>query len=110
MAREIFAGREERDGFLLLVADLADEEVEKLRSFIPPMPEQLGVIRRDDDGRAIQDAFELVDLCDAFVEEMPGVLARGGEGVVALVNLLFALAGDAEIFDAGEPAVVGRRQ
>src|ERR1039458_2722179 len=39
-----------------------------------------------------------------------GVLARGGEGGVALVNLLLAFAGDAKVFDAGEPTVVGRGQ
>src|SRR5665213_906813 len=110
MALEIFAGREERGGFLLLVADFAHEEVEKFRPFIPPMPEQFGVIGRDDDRRAIQNAFELLHLRDAFIQKMPGVPARGGEGLVALVNLLLARAGDAEVFDAGEPAVVRRRQ
>ncbi len=89
MPVQIFAGRDQLDR-LLVVESHAREEVEELRPFIPPMAEQLGVIRRDDERRTIQNSREPPDLRHAFVEEMSGVFARSLERMVALVNLLGA--------------------
>ena len=92
------------------MADFAHEKIQKFRSFIPPMPEQLGVIRCDDDWRPVQNGFQLLNLRDALTQKMPCVFAGGRQGMVALVNLLLAFAGDAKIFYAGKTAVVRRRQ
>src|SRR5262245_36776841 len=45
--REDVPGRGERDG-VLVVRELADEEIEPLRALEPPVAEQLGVVRRDE--------------------------------------------------------------
>ena len=75
------------------------------------MAEQFRVVRRDDQRRAVQKSGDALGLFDALIEKMPGVFARGLQGEVALVNLLFpGPAGDAIILDAGETAVFRRRQ
>ena len=76
MALQIFAGRDEGKNFLL-IAKFAREEVEELRPFIPPMPKQLRVVGRDDDGRSVEQAVELPDLREAFVKKMLCVGAGG---------------------------------
>src|SRR5476651_1662380 len=76
MPSEIFAGRDERN-VLLVVESLAREKIQKLRAFIPPVPEQFRVIRRDDERRTVQKSGELLDLRDALVEKMLRVFARG---------------------------------
>ena len=76
MATEILLGRDEFKN-LLVVVSLAHEEIEELGSFIPPMPEQLRVVRREDERRAIEDAGELFDLFDARFEKMIGVPVGG---------------------------------
>ena len=74
------------------------------------MAEQFGVVRRDDERRAVQDAGELLDLRHARVEKMLRVVGGGLQRGAAVVNLLVRrTAGDAVIFDAGEPAIVRRR-
>ena len=79
-----------RGNFLLLVAQLAREKIQELRPFIPPVAEQLRVIRRDDDGRPVQQRRDLPRLREAFVEKMPRVPARRRERMVALIDLLLA--------------------
>mgnify|MGYP003333030029 CR=1 FL=1 len=61
----------------VLVEDgLADEEVQEPRALEPPVPEELGVVGRDHDGRwAIGElAAQPRDLVHAVVEEVSGVL------------------------------------
>ena len=108
---QIFAGRDAAKGFLLLVAEFAHEEIEELRAFIPPVPEQLGVIRRNDDRRTIQKRREPAGLARCVRRENAARVrwrrrARGRAGKSASRPF----AGDAVIFDAGEPAVVRRGQ
>src|ERR1035438_4321107 len=105
MPPQIFAGRDQGNPVGLVVTKLTHEEVEELRAFIPPMPEQLGVIRRDDDWRSVQNGFQLLNLRDALTQKMPCVSAGGRQRMVALVNLLLPGAGDAEVFQAGEAAI-----
>ena len=75
------------------------------------MAEQFGVIRRDHERRAVEQAGDLPRLLHAAVEKMLRVAGGGLQRGVAVVNLLVArAAGDAVILDAGEPARFRRRQ
>src|SRR5208283_510703 len=103
MPAQIFARRDERNGFLV-VKKFAREVIKKFRPLIPPVAEQFRVIRRHGERRTIQKSGELPDLVYAFVEKMSGVSGGGLQCGVALINLLVpGAAGDAVIFDAREP-------
>ena len=110
MHAQIFLGRDQREG-LLVVIGLAHEEIEELRPFIPPVAEQFRVVRRQHQRRAIQDAGQLLDLRHARVEKMPGMLGRHPPAPRrGRRSACPARPGDAEILDAGEAAMVRRRQ
>jgi hypothetical protein len=74
---------------LLLVADgFAHEEIQELRTFIPPMAEELGVVGAQHHGRAPQDVGKLTDLLHPRAEEVRGVLVGGGTPILATIELL----------------------
>src|SRR6059036_639983 len=109
MPAQIFLGRDQRKS-LLVVVGFASEEVEPLRSFIPPMSEQLGVVGRQDERRTVHDGGKAVDLFHARAEEVAGVLGGDLKRRAAIINFLgTGAAGDAVILDAGEAAMFGRR-
>ena len=96
---------------MLVVKQFAREIIEKFRPFIPPVAEQFGVVGRHGERGTIQKSRDALDLHDTFVEKMAGVFGGGLQCRVALINFLVPCsAGDAVIFDAGEPAVFRRRQ
>src|ERR1700690_3349793 len=106
MPPQIFARRDEREGFLV-VKKFTREVIKKLRPLIPPVAEQFRVIRRDGERRTIQKSGELPCLVYAFVEKMPGMSGGGRQRGIALINFLVPrAAGDAVILDAREPPIV----
>ena len=64
------------DGFdgLLIVVHFAEQEVDPVRPFEPPVAEQFGVVRRDDQrGPAVHRAGQPFDLFLAVEHEIAGV-------------------------------------
>src|SRR5690349_17631317 len=107
---EIFAGGGQAK-YILIVGGFANEKVKELRSLIPPMAEQLGVERRDDQGWLAQNACDLLDLRDPLTQEMGRMSVRYLECRLTIVDFLCpGLAGDLMIFDSGETALFRRRQ
>src|SRR2546428_8709779 len=64
MSPQIVRRRQERK-HLLIVIRLANHIIDELRPFIPPVPEQLGVIGGDHQRRPIPDPRPLPDLPDS---------------------------------------------
>ena len=96
---------------LLVAAGLAHEVIQELRPLIPPVAEQLGVVGRHQDGRAVEDFRQAPELRHAGVEEMARVLVGGPQGGRAVIHLLVGrAAGDAIVLEAGEAALAGRGQ
>src|ERR1017187_3363742 len=106
MPLQIFAGSYQRKSFLVMGC-FPDETVQKLRAFVPPMSEQLGVVRREHQRWTIHDAGELLDLLHACFEKMLRVIGGGRQRGARVIDLFFRrAAGDTKIFDAGEAAMV----
>src|SRR6266511_5089113 len=104
MLAQIVLGGDERED-LLITARLADERIEPFRALIPPMTEQLGIVRRQDQRRHIHRGGEVLDLIDAGAEEMRGVFAGRLERRVSVIGLLRTGAtGNAMILETGEAA------
>ena len=73
------------------------------------MAEQLRVVGRDQQRRAVKDQAEFVELFDARAQEMAGMFVGRAQGGRAVVKLFFPRpAGDAMVFDPGETARLGR--
>ena len=98
---------------VLLAGRLADQVVEEDRALVPPVPIQLRVVGRDDDGRGplAEGSLQELDLLGPVEEEISrvrfGALARG----VRIVRLLLAerhLARDPVVLDPGVLAVASR--
>src|SRR5271165_569453 len=97
MLAKIFVRGDEADDFLVVVG-FADEVIEKFRAFIPPMAEQLGVIRRYYDRRAVHEGRQVLHLAHARAEKMSGVLRRLVQRSLALIYLFIGrAAGDAVV-------------
>src|SRR5439155_6618669 len=84
--------------------------IEPFGTFIPPVAEQLGVVRGKNQRRTVHDRVESLELLQARAEEMAGVLVRGAQRGLAVINLLQVGTGDAMILDASETADLRRRQ
>lgn len=101
-AFEVLAGGDQVEGGLIVVA-FAEEVIEELRSFVPPVSVEFGVIGGDNQGRAIHESGEVFHLGDAVVEEVAGMVGGGVHGVLFVVGFFVgnAFAGDAVVFYAG---------
>jgi hypothetical protein len=110
MAAQIFFRRDQLEN-LLVATRFAHKGIEKFRAFVPPMAEQLGVVRRDDERRSVEDAGEFPDLCHARFEKMARVLRRRMQRRATVIDLLVrCAAGNAEILYAGETPMFRRGQ
>src|SRR5450432_273046 len=72
---EVVARRERLDGVLVEVK-LTEQVVEKDRAFVPPVPEELGVVRAHDHGRPIHLGAQPPRLLLAVAAEVRGVQPR----------------------------------
>ena len=73
---EKVTGRYRRD-LGLVEMKLANEIIQELRPFVPPVPEKLCIVRRDDKRRMPFECFaKLISLLNALPDEMPGVFGR----------------------------------
>ena len=100
--REI-CGRRGKGEDALVVRRLAQEMFEKLRTLEPPMTEQLGVERTDDDWINRHLRAERFKLADAVGQEIGGVRIRCELRPRTMVKLLVLGApGDAVVFETGE--------
>ena len=90
----------------LVVLELAEEELEEHRPLVPPVPEELCVVRRDDDGAAVHVRAQVLDLLLAVEHEVARVLGRAQVGLVRVVQALVVhrAVGDRVVLDAGERA------
>ena len=106
MARQVVAGGGQLHR-LLIVGQLADQEVEPLRTLEPPVTEQLGVEQRGDDRRPVHVRRAALDHVDLPAQEVGGVSVRALARRDMLVRLLaIGVAGDPVILEAGEDAGV----
>src|SRR3981081_3927990 len=87
MAGQIFARRRELK-ILLVERDFADEELEKARSFKPPMSEQFRVERNDDD-RIDIERRDLAQLPATLLEKMIRVRISRLFRLFTIVKILF---------------------
>lgn len=104
---EIIAGGDARDLGAVFV-QLSKNEVEKLDPFVPPMAEQLCVVGRDDERRAMVERWSNArGLCDPLADEMLRVGARAAACGTRAVRLFLFLRhfapGDAVEFQAEMP-------
>ena len=72
---QVAARRDRRDG-ALVVLELAEEELEEHRPLVPPVPEELRVVGRDDDRPAVHVRAQVLDLLLAIEHEVARVLGR----------------------------------
>src|SRR5580700_11489164 len=83
----------------LVKMDLPEEKLEKHRSFVPPVPEELGVVGRHNDRLAPHPGAQMLDLTLAVVHEVAGVLGCakvGDAGIVGPLVVKFPV-GDREV-------------
>ena len=75
------------------------------------MAEELRIIRRYHEGRAIHDRAQFLHLFDASVEKMLGMPGNSAQCRVAVVDLLLSgITGDPMIFNSGEASMIRVRQ
>src|SRR5258706_14564454 len=72
MALQIFRRCDERESFLVVVR-LANEVIEKFGTLVPPMAEKFRVVRRHNDGRAVEGVGETLKLRNARGQKMAGM-------------------------------------
>src|ERR1700732_1132641 len=86
----------------IFVRGFANEKLEEVQTFEPPMPEQFRVKWNDNDRIEVERAKRL-KLSPSLFEKMRGVPVRGFFRCIAVVEIFFnALSGEALIFYAGE--------
>jgi len=102
---EIFARRDGLDRALVVVY-FAQQIVQEVGTFKPPVTVKFGVVRRDDDRFDASAPFKMLDLFFAIEQEIArmhrGAFARDGGTIRLLVH---RLAGDAMVFETGEFAL-----
>src|SRR6516164_3124953 len=87
------------------------EVIQEIQSLEPPMSEEFGVIRTNQQRRPLQDLRRTTDLLETLVEEMVGVLIGCSESDLAFVNRLAgAWTGDAVILHSGEGPLLAASQ
>src|SRR5688572_31701598 len=85
---------------ILVVVRFANKVVQKLRTFVPPMSKELGVVRRKQVWRAIHNFSQLLNLFDAHLHEVLRMLGGRVQGGRTVVNFLFrSVARNGMIFD-----------
>src|ERR1700730_6684475 len=86
----------------IFIRRFANEKLEEVQTFEPPMPKQFRVKWYDNDRIEVERAKSL-KLPPSLFEKMRGVPVRGFFRCIAIVEIFFnALSGDAMIFYAGE--------
>src|SRR5262249_36826450 len=89
--------------------ELAEDLLQPDRSLVPPVPEELGIVRADEDGGPVHSAAEPGDLRPPRGDEVRRVLDRAGTRAVGLVGLLaIGVAGDAVVLEARRRALATR--
>src|SRR3972149_12238467 len=82
--------------------ELADQKVEPLRPLKPPMPEQLEIIRSDDEGRASHLRGEPLDLLFAVEKKIARVeIGLGKRPRTPICLFVLGLARDPIVFYSG---------
>ena len=108
--REVIARCDQLD-LVLIEERLPHEEIQELRSLIPPMAEQFRIVRGENYGSAILGRLRsFMNLFEAAIQEMASVFGRSMKRDVAVVSVFFRRAGDPIIFNAGEAALRRSRQ
>src|ERR1043166_7882724 len=106
MAGEVFARRGQLHN--ILRGDFADEQLQKARTFEPPVPEQFGIERNHDDWIEIR-RDQSAEFFTALLDEMHRVRLSCSLRCGAIVQFLFRMAaGDPVVFHAGKLAHAAR--
>ena len=85
LAAQVFFRRNQAEHFLI-PAGLSHEEIQELRPFIPPVPEQFCVVRANDNGRPAQDAGQSQNLCFALLQKFLRMVRCGLKGCGAFID------------------------
>lgn len=101
---EVFDGSLDADGVVL--CGLAEDAFEEVRTFEPPVTEELGIIGASKLKRIeVRGSVDGVSDGDAFIDEIASMPMRGTNGEIGVVELFrtefYVSAGDAMIFDTG---------
>ena len=97
---EVFARRDHHD-FVLIASGFPHEHFEELRTFVPPVAVEFGVVGGGDMGRRAEDLFEVTALSLTVEEEVSGVFCGGfggPSGDVGFFAVEGEFSGDAEVF------------
>jgi len=86
---------------VLIVVSLAEEIIEELRAFVPPVAKEFCIIGSQDQRRPIIHEFiEHTDLFDAVIKKMPGMIRRFVQSLGTIIRLLLLFTCDGIVLHA----------
>src|SRR5260221_13257162 len=110
MFLKIIAGGNQLEGGLV-VDGFANEEIQELRSFIPPVAKELSIKGRDNDRFDVGNAGQMFDLFYAAGKEVAGMMIHGAMRPARHIRLFMRRSTrDPVIFDPGELSLTVSRQ
>src|SRR5437868_5364449 len=95
--------------YVLIRTGLAHKKIQELRSLIPPVTKQFGVVSGDEQRWPIQNLPHTFELIHTRGKKLLRVLVSDANPGLAFINFLLALfpVRDSVIFDARETALAG---